>query len=469
MSDLLKASSLDELTRAELIALVLKMDQRIDALEAQVAALQEQAAPVTTSRNSSLPPSREPKAKRPPSSRRHRHGAKPGHAKMSRALVEKPDRVIRVWPVTCTHCAADLRTVEPEQIIRHQMAELPEIRALVLETQQAEVRCPQCGLLQREALPDGLEATRHFGPRLEAALTYFKHEQHLSYERLEHTLHDVFGVALSQGGATDVVRRAGQAAQPQAEAIGAQVRQSAVIGSDETSARVNGDNWWQWTFRSVAGIYHTIRDSRGADVILAFLQERGSWVEVWVSDCLPAQLKAPAQQFQLCLAHQLRDLQGVIDRRPHLRWAQEMQALFREAIHLAKRRSHLTERGFQRRVAEIERRRDRLLTRTVTKTTIKGDKAANLLARYRTHRDHLFVFLHRADVPFDNNASERALRPSVIHRKVTGGFRSAWGAQAYAALATVIDTAKLHGHNVFATLVELMGKPILHYFTPEIA
>jgi len=41
-----------------------------------------------------------------------------------------------------------------------------------------------------------------------------------------------------------------------------------------------------------------------------------------------------------------------------------------------------------------------------------------------------FVFLSRTDVPPDNNASERALRHSVVPRKGSGGFRSAWGAAA---------------------------------------
>ncbi len=72
-----------------------------------------------------------------------------------------------------------------------------------------------------------------------------------------------------------------------------------------------------------------------------------------------------------------------------------------------------------------------------------------MLNRLRTHRDHLFVFLHRTDVSPDNNACERALRPSVIHRKVMGSFRSEWGPQAYAALATVLNTAKRAGENVF--------------------
>jgi hypothetical protein len=40
----------------------------------------------------------------------------------------------------------------------------------------------------------------------------------------------------------------------------------------------------------------------------------------------------------------------------------------------------------------------------------------------------------------------------VIHRKVTGGFRSPWDADAYAALASIIDTAALKGVNAFDAL-----------------
>jgi transposase len=81
----------------------------------------------------------------------------------------------------------------------------------------------------------------------------------------------------------------------------------------------------------------------------------------------------------------------------------------------------------------------------------------------------LFVFLYRLDVSPDNNACERALRPSIIHRKVLGSFRSEWGPCAYAALATVVNTAKRKGENVFSKLVSLMGKPVLHFLQTSIA
>ena len=81
--------------------------------------------------------------------------------------------------------------------------------------------------------------------------------------------------------------------------------------------------------------------------------------------------------------------------------------------------------------------------------------------RYRKHRDKLFVFLYRQDVEPTNNVAERALRPSVIHRKVIGCFRSEWGANAFVALASIIDTAQLSGVHAFDAIQSLFGLPSL--------
>ena len=146
-----------------------------------------------------------------------------------------------------------------------------------------------------------------------------------------------------------------------------------------------------------------------------------------------------------------------------LQWALALPALCREAIHLGKWRLELQPQGYARRVTELEHRLDALLQRRV-----RSALARRLQKRYRRHREHLFVFLHCPDVPPDNNACERAPCPSVIHRKVTHGFRSEWGAHAYAALATVIETAKLPNRSVFDTLVSLMGPPVLPFVTSQI-
>jgi transposase len=459
---------LERMTREELIVLVEslyqvigQLQERITVLEAELAKLKK---PPATSSNSSQPPSRDQKPDQGEKKSDKRVGAKPGHKRATRPLVEKPDRVIEAKVEKCANCHVDLSQVTSAQIIRHQITELPPVSPIVIETQTHEVECPNCHTLQRGVPPEGLEPLRLFGPRLEATLIYYKQEQHLSVERIVEVMRELHGVELSEGGVIAILRRGGEAAQPAAEQIAAQVAASKVIGSDETSVRVRALNYWHWVFRSAAGIAHIIDRTRGKEVVRKFMGDNRA--ECWVSDCYGSQLSAPAENRQLCLAHQLRDLERLIEQDPGLIWAVRMKALFQEAIHLRNRFQHedqMTETGYYRRVTELENRLDDLLTEDQSETI-----ARKLYARYVKHQDHLLYFLHHPEVPPTNNACEQALRPSVIHRKVTNGFRSEWAAKAYAALETVIDTAKLKGRKVFEVLVELMGTPVLPFLdTPD--
>ncbi len=459
---LLTEAQLETLSRRELIGLATELLARVAQLEGRVAELEAEGArlrqPPPTSRNSSQPPSRDRKANLP-GRRRKKMGPPFGHERVVRELVDNPDRIIEATVTQCSQCQADLSGIAPRAVVRRQITELPEVRPIVIETRRHEVVCPHCHSLQRGVLPEGLEAERWFGPRLEATVVYLKHDQHLSYERVATALDDLYGVEISEGGIDGIVQRAGAAGRAQAEEIKEAVVHSRVIGSDETSARVGGKKWWQWVFVSAAGTYHTIEPRRSASVIKQLMGEQQA--ECWVSDCYGAQLRAPAQRRQLCLAHQLRDLERLRQAQPRLHWAVEMQEVFREAIHLRHRVEELTPAGYLRRVREVENRLEGLLQRR-----IEGDLAVRLQERFVRHRAHLLTFLYDQEVPAENNACERALRPSVIHRKVTNGFRSEWGARTYAALQTIIATARQQGRRVFSTLVELMGKPVLHFLDP---
>jgi len=174
-------------------------------------------------------------------------------------------------------------------------------------------------------------------------------------------------------------------------------------------------------------------------------------------DCFSAQLKAPAEARQLCHAHQLRDLQFAIDAE-RSEFAYRMQRLLLRAQGLAKRQADLSAELFADEVAQIEAACDALLS-----TPASGRHGRRLQKRYRKHREALFAFLYRADVSPDNNACERALRKSVVHRKVSGGFRSEWGAAAFATMATVIETAAKRGEHALCVLTSLLtpGAPLV--------
>lgn len=456
---------IEQLSREELLALLIRQQEIIALLPAEVAALKAELEkfrrPPATSRNSSRPPSSDQKAN-PDPQRKKRKKKRRGHARQTRPLVDNPDQIIPAPVTECQACQANLTKIEPERVSRRQVTEIPPVNPFIIETRQHEVICPHCQQLNRGLLPEGLEADRFFGPNLAARVVYYKQTQPLSYERIVATMRDLYGVELSEGGIAAIRRRAGECAKPIAEQIKERVVADQIIKSDETSARVKGRNWWQWVFVGLSGVYHHIGPTRSAAEIRAVLGDRT--VEQWVCDCFKAQLKAPARVFQLCLAHQLRDLERVIEMFPKQSRAKALKGFFQTAIHLRnrfQRKEAMTVSGYVRRVFQLERELDELLSRPA-----HNPAARNLKERFLKHRDKLLVFLHDPDVPPTNNESERALRTSVIHRQVTHGFRSEWGAKAYAALQSVIATARLKGENIFDALVKLMGKPVDRYLQP---
>lgn len=454
-------SQLEACTHAELVALVTVLCEQVRQLQAEVARLRQ---PPPTSRNSSQSPSQDQKKNLPESPQSKKFGPPFGHQRHVRELVETPAQIVVAPVAQCQACQADLYDCAPTQVVRRQLTELPVVAPVVIETHQHEVVCPHCQTRNRGVLPAGLEAERQFGPRLEATVVYLKQTQHLSYQRVVQALHDLTGVRLSEGGVNAILARAGVAAADVAATIQQAIQASDIVHSDETSARVQGQTWWQWVVGSSAGIYHHLAPRRAAAVLTEIMGE--ARVEVWVSDCFSAQLKAPAQVFQLCLAHQLRDLQRVLDAAPTHAWAQAVQQLFQTAIHLLHQYDGVTPTltlpEFIAQTEHLEDELDDLLAQEIT-----GERALGLQARFTKHRDKLLTFLHYPGVPPTNNVSERALRPSVIHRKVTNGFRSQWGAKGYAALQTVLATAQLKGDQIFTTLVNLMGAPVLHFLSPS--
>ena len=197
-------------------------------------------------------------------------------------------------------------------------------------------------------------------------------------------------------------------------------------------------------------------------MIAAFLGDARP--EGWGSDLWSPHIRVDADTHQRCLAHQIRDLSyaAEADGYDGLVWAVELRHLFGRAIHLHAIRETLTPASFTLRRRRIENAVDRLICRTFLPEQADTANARRLQDRYRQHRANLFVFFDRPDVPPTNNASEQDLRPSVIHRKVTGGFRSQLGADVSATLTSLLTTARKRRDNLFQALRSVAGPSSLH-------
>jgi len=124
-----------------------------------------------------------------------------------------------------------------------------------------------------------------------------------------------------------------------------------------------------------------------------------------------------------------------------------MKSLLLRAVVLARRRKTLaasTRRSYQRR---LDHELNAVMVLAPT-----NPHGRRLRKRYGKVRSHLFTFLEHPDVPPDNNGSERELRPTATYRKVTGGFRSNWGADLFAAVRSVIGTAARRGIDAYQAI-----------------
>lgn len=231
-----------------------------------------------------------------------------------------------------------------------------------------------------------------------------------------------------------------------------QIRASEVVGSDETGLRMNGKNGWMWVVQTPDYSYFTAVDTRAARVLEQILGE--AVIPVWCSDLYAAQLKANALRFAICNAHQLRNLQYAIDAGDHC-FSPMMQSLLRQGLHLTRRRDDMDAQLYQAAVDEIK-----TLVRLLIDIPTEHKDAKRLQKRFRKHFDKIWLFLDRDDVPFDNNASEGALRPAAIHRKVIGGFRTTHGAEAYSRYRTIEDTARKQKQPILDALYQSLGRPL---------
>jgi transposase len=443
------------LTEAEKDALILALWAQVQTLTARVAELEARLnRPPKTPGNSGLPPSQGHKANRPERERRAgpRLGSV-GRAGGGRPLAEEPDQLVTAKAVACAHCRAALGEADQRLHARYDKVELPPVRPVVTRVERYRGHCPCCGGATLAPVPEGMEEGSPFGPSILAQALYLRFTHAISYRRLTRLFLHLFALEVSEGALDAMFRRAKRRFDDEAAAILARLRRARVVCSDETTVRVGGRTCWDWVFRNDEVVIHVIRPSRGRAVVAEVLG--GHRPDIWVSDLYGAQ-RGHADTWQVCLAHQLRDLRYAVEAGDAV-FAPRLKALLLRAVLLARRRHALkasTRREYRLR---LERELDRVLA--LQPSHRHGQR---LRRRYLAVRDSLFTFLEHPDAPPDNNGSERDLRPMVVYRKVTGGFRSAWGPDLGAAVASVVGTAARRGIDAYHAIhAVLSGRTVL--------
>jgi transposase len=433
----LRSQDKDALIQA-LLARLAELKQRIAQLAAENAALRAENAelrarlqlPPKTPDNSSLPPSRGQKASQPTSAKAKGRV----HAGAHRPLHPNPTRRRDVLAAQCPHCQADVSGVRQEAVHVYDRLEIPAITPDVTQVRLHGGVCPGCRKRFTAPPPEGLEPGSPFGPNLRAFVLYLRFTQAISFERLSRLLSDLLGLEISEGALVKMLADSRPAFARQAGLIRARLLAGTILQSDETSVRVGKTTWWTWVFHQGQDCCFVIRPSRGKAVVADFLGPTRP--QFWVSDRLAAQMGWARTDHQVCLAHLIRDAQYAVDAGDTV-FAPGLRKLLQRACAIGARREALADATLRTYASKLNRKLDALLR--LTPSHGAGKKLQGVI---KGCRRHLFVFLANRAIPPTNNGSEQALRPGVIYRKVTNGFRSEWAAHLYADIRSVLETAR---------------------------
>jgi transposase len=420
-------------------------DALITALLAQVQAQAEQIALLTArvaelEARLNLPPKAPSNSSTPPSQGRKVNGdgkSKPkgkAHAGAHRPLHPNPTRRCDRLADQCPHCHGDVTGVAQVAVQAYDRIEIPEITPEVTRVTLHGGVCPCCARRFKAPPPAGLEPGSPFGPNLRAFVLYLRFGQAIPFERLERLMRDLFGLEISEGALVNLLEDSAPAFEVQTSRIKQRLLSGTALASDETSVRVGKTTFWTWVFHHADSACFVIRPSRGKAVVREFLGDFRP--EVWISDRLGAQMGWASKDHQVCLAHLLRDIQYAIDAGDDA-FAPGMKALLKRAARIGRRRPALADSTLAAYHSRLQTRLDELLK--IVPDTKAGQKLQRIIKRFR---QNLFVFVTNRDIPPTNNGSEQALRPCVVFRKVTNCFRSQWGAQLYANVRSVVETAR---------------------------
>jgi transposase len=466
---------LEDLSREELIALVLAQMDRITELADKVAKLEHLLS--RNSGNSSMPPSLDDKpAGTPPRSKgRPTQGRAKGKQKgapgtnlsWSDAPPERRDR----FPHGTCGCGADLAGAADLGVVdAFQQIEIPAVTATLTQYDQHAVRC-RCGRVHTAARPEGAGAGKvEYGPVLQAWAVFLMVVHHLPVHRCRQVLTALTGAEPSVGFVHGLLARTSNALREADQRIRALITLVRVLCMDETPLRAGpktprpgrkkADKYL--LIACTTAYTHFLLGDRDLDTFKASVLADVAAGTVVVHDryTLYDNTAFAGIVHQLCTAHLLRDLAAAGETYPDAVWPAQIADALRGLIHQANLAREAGEDQVDPNVhAELVKILRHGVLAGLSDTTSHGTrpgeaKARALLAVFRDRPDDILRFASDLSVPPTSNDAERGLRPSKIQQKISGRLTSITRTQDRYRILGYLSTAKKHGLDQFTTLLD---------------
>jgi hypothetical protein len=437
-------------SRDDLLALIAAQQATITALERTVATLQGRIADLErrlgASGGKGMPGTKPAAATRSKATGQPRKRRDRGYA---RARTLAPTRQVVHALDRCPDCATPLRGGWVSR--RREVIELPVAPAEVVEHLLISRTCPACArpVTPRLELGGAVVGQQRFGVGLLSLIVTLREVGRWPVRQVQWYLRTLHGLHLSVGAIVAAGHQVAAAGQGALAQVRTAIRGSPVVHLDETGWRENGRNGYVWTASTPTARFF-VRGSRAGTMVEAILGD--TTTGVLCCDGYAGYHHYPGQK-QRCWAHVLREVHDLTAAYPNdrrlRRWATQVQRLYADAVAWASPDPRERRRAQRR----FEQRLTRLCQRYTADPTAAQGRLCRTLLRHLPER---FVFVAQPDVPSDNNAAERSLRPLVTSRKISGGTRSPRGTATRMTLASLFGTAHVRGQDPLLTAASLL-------------
>jgi transposase len=421
------------------------------ALQQRLAESTQSVGPNTPS--AAIPPYAKPAAKPGRRQGKKKRGGQPGHPGRTRPLLPDPDRMREHQLACCPDCRGPLEQTGETRSRRSE--DIPDdLKPVITEDTLHRDYCPKCRKRVEPKLPDVLPRCT-LGNRTLVLSAMLHFLQGLTIGQIVDTFNFHLRMKVTPGGLTQMWRRLADLLFAWYEQIHRDSLGSAKLHADETGWRVSGKTHWLWCFANDANVFYMIDRSRGSPALQKFFTD--AFEGTLITDFWGPYEAVVCTGKQKCWPHLLRDAAAVDEKHgDHPEWksfSRRLISVYRAAKKLHGQRGSLAEDDYDLAVARLEQR----LANLGSQAWEHAD-ANRLSKRMAKYGDELLTFLGYEDVPSDNNAGERAIRPAVMIRKNSYGNQSDRGALTQSVLMTVLRTLRVRGHQPLDTILNALAQ-----------
>ena len=469
----LKREIVDQLSREELIKIVLTQQKLIEKLQEEVEKLKERQP--SNSKTSSKPPSSDliqksetakvDNSKESESQPQRKPGGQPGHIGKTRKGFGRVDRYEISNPESCEHCGSrELSDIMGYS--KQQVACLVDRPIEVVEYQRAKCQCNECGAIVMGLVSPGIVPGQDLSIALQALLVWLGNYGHISYSKQQEFLRELGGIEIGIGTLQATNARVADSIKPAVEDLWKWAPLQANVHVDETPWCVKGVKEWLWTATGKNFCLFHAADTRSRAELETMLGSE--FAGVLSSDDFSVYNGVLVGAQQKCLAHLRRHFKKVLLIRHgnNTVVASAFLELIDEAFRQHRKwREHPEELDYQTWARDFKTRLAELLN---TWQGHVGHAAGLLLRSLREKAHQWWYFLDHPDIPPDNNLAERSLRLAVTKRKVSGGSRSMSRFEQTADLLSVIQTCRFQGKSAMAFFRDAISAHSCDLFMPSL-